>query len=281
MFLNALVRFIRPSPRLWRVMGWLLCALPLIRADEGPASTSSTVSRGSLRGFLMPIASRQLGARGPGVVEKIGAAEGQFVKEGDLLVQLNADVERADVSRAMAMNEVANSEINRTKRDLDQLSQLRKDSIGSQKSLDDARYAYEVALGRQKQAIADLEMAQARLNERKIVAPISGLLFRRNRDVGESVDRQEIVVRLIDVTKLELVVYAGAELLGKFKTGGEFRIMIESGPAHGTVINGVVFNIDPVMDPESGTFRVRVQVQPSEKIQPGMAVALQLPSEVN
>lgn len=264
----------------------ILLLLPLTTetsagAESNTIDAATAVSRRSLRGVLMPLRSLQLSSRAAGVVEKFGAEEGQYVAADDLLVQLNADIERADVARAEAILESANGEWERTRRELERTKKLRQDSIGSEKDLDDANYMHLLATGRRKQATADLEMANARLKERAIYAPMSGLLFRRSRGIGEAVERLEIVVRLIDASKLELVVYAGAELLGKFKEGQSTRLTVDSGPATGSQITGTVSQVDPTMDPVSSTFRIKVQVAPTDKLQPGISVTLQIPSEVN
>lgn len=265
---------------LFGCLSFLVC-LPLVAAENQSAAGTSMVTRGSLRGVLKPIATRQLSAHAAGVVEKFGAEEGQQVVAGDLLVQLNSDIERADVARAEAVLESVNGELERAKRELKRTQDLQRDSIGSKKDLEDAEYGQLTAIARQKQASADLEMAKARLKERAIHAPIAGLVFRRSREVGEAVERLEPVIRLVDASKLELIVYGGPELLGKFKQGQKARMMVDTGPASETQISGIVSYIDPTMDPDSGVFRIKIQVEPTQQIQPGIAVSLQLPAEVN
>ncbi len=273
-----LIAIFRPSRSLIYSFVALASALSLARAAE-PETPSA--ARGTLRGVLMPIATRQLSARTAGVIEKFGAEEGQQVAAGTVLVQLNSDVEQAEIARAQAVLDTATSETDRAKRELDRTTALSGQSIGSKKDLEEAQAAYVIADGRRKQAVADLEMARARFNERQVLAPIAGMVFRRSRAVGEAVERLETVVRLIDASKLELVVYAGADLLGKFKDGQTARISIENGPARGTVISGMVSYVDPVMDPDSATFRVKILIEPTRDVQPGISVTLQLPSEVN
>jgi RND family efflux transporter MFP subunit len=265
---------------LWWLLGslaWGLCAsLP---AAENKSNPALTVSRGSLRGVLRPVDSRQLSARAAGVIERFGAEEGQQVAADDLLVQLNADVERADVARAQAVVESVNGELARAQRELERTRELQKEAIGSKKDLEDAEYAHLVAVARQKQAQADLEMAKARLRERSITAPIAGMVFRRTRAVGEAVERLETVIRLVDASKLEMIVYGGPELLGKFKQGQTVRVLVETGPATESQVPGTVSYVDPTMDPDSGVFRVKIQVEPTAQVQTGITVSLQLPSE--
>ncbi len=259
----------------------LLSASTAAVAAAGDVAVPSVISRGSLRGVLRPAESVQLSARAAGVVEKFGAEEGQRVAKDELLVQLNSDIERAELSRAEAVLETFTQELARATRELDRATTLNKESIGSQKEFNDAQSAAAIADARRKQAVAEVGVAKARLKERAIFAPFSGLVFRRTRSVGEGVERLEPVVRLIDASKLEFVIYAGPELLHRFKLGSTLRIALEGQPTTGSTIPGVVSQIDPTMDPESGTFRVKLTVEPSETAQPGLSGALQLPSEVN
>jgi membrane fusion protein, multidrug efflux system len=271
---------------------WLLSiALAWPVMAQGPVDSTSAmvagaVGRGSLRGVLMPVSDLPLSSRASGVIEKFGADEGERVVGGDVLVQLNAEVERAELARAKAVLESMNVEWEHTRRELDRQSMLFLDeslSIGSRKEFENVKYAHELATARRKQAEAEIMVARARLDERSIVAPpgFNGLLFKRSRSIGEAVERLEPVVRIIDASKLELVVYGGANLIGKFAVGKPAQIKIEEGPARGGVVMARVIYVDPVLDAHTGTSRIRLQVEPSDEVQPGISVSLQVPSEVH
>lgn len=257
------------------------CAVTALHAQAVMPPSATMVTRGSLRGVLTPVEDLQLSSRATGVIEKFGAQEGQRVDAGDLLVQLNSDIERAEVARAEAVLESTNAEWEHTRRELERRTTLRRDAIGSEKEFEDAQYAHQIATARRKQAQADLDAASARLRERAIFSPIAGLLFKRTRSIGEAVERLENVVRVIDASKLQLVVYAGPDLLGKFAEQKAARITIDTGPARGEQVAAQIAYVDPVLDPESGTFRIRLHVDPTDKVQPGISVTLQVPTEVN
>jgi len=261
---------------------WSALALLTTGVRGQPTTDSSkSVGVGSLRGILRPARDLSLPSRAAGVVEKFGAAEGQRVAAGDVLMQLNDDVERAEVANAEAVLESTSAELERAKRELDRTTILRSDSIGSKKDFEEAQLANALAAAKRKQAVAELDTARAHLAERTIIAPFPGLLFKRSREIGESVERFESVVRLVDASKLVLVIYAGAELLGKFTEGQKIHILIDSGPARGAQPEATVTYVDPIMDPETSTFRIKLEVGLTDKIQPGMSATLQLPSEVN
>src|SRR5688572_16538496 len=95
----------------WVVMlGMILPALAPRAAEVANREPLTGLGRGSTRGILLPASDLQLSSRAAGVVEKFGTDEGKPVAEGDLLVQLNSDIERADLARAEAVLESTEAE---------------------------------------------------------------------------------------------------------------------------------------------------------------------------
>lgn len=280
----SLIRFLRLSPalRLALLAGATWLGADALRAAQAPELLSS-VPRGQLRGVLVPSETVYLSAREPGVIEKFGADEGDHVVKDQLLVQLNADVQKAELTRAEAVLETAVNEEQRAKREMERTKNLFEGTppSGSLKDVEDAVSVHQIRMGQRKQAEAEVLLAKAHLRERAIYATFDGVLFRRTHVIGEAVERLESVVRVINASKLEFVVYGGADLTGRFKAGQSVRILVESGAGRNTEISGVVSYVDPTMDPETSTFRVKISVEPSEKVQSGISVLLQLPSEVN
>jgi len=252
--------------------------LPVAQA-QAQSQVSAAVSRGSLRGILTPLYDLQLSSRAAGVIEELPVAEGQTIKKGDLLVQLNADIERAEVTQAEAVLEAAEAEFERMQREFERAKALRRDSIGSERDFENAESQVIRAAAQKKQATAALDVARARLRERGLYAPIDGLMFKRTKEVGEAVERLETVVRVVDASKLELVVFAGAELFGRFRNNETVDVSLEDGLARGRTVQGTIVHVDPIIDSQSGTFRVRVQVLPSNEVQPGLTAHLNLPQE--
>src|SRR5690606_40823561 len=110
-------------------------------------------------------------------------------------------------------------------------------------------------------------------------APLADLMFKRTKEVGVEVERLETVVRVVDASKLELVVFAGAELFGRFRNNETVDVSLEDGLARGRTVQGTIVHVDPTIDSQSGTFRVRVQVLPSNAVQPGLTAHLNLPQQ--
>ncbi|MEO5959873.1 MAG: efflux RND transporter periplasmic adaptor subunit [Opitutaceae bacterium] len=247
-----------------------------------PPAFSTPPTRGTFNGILKPARDVSLPARAIGVVEKFGFEEGQFVTKDALLVQLNADVERAEVDRAKAVLGNASKEVERTAADLARIKALRADDIGSVKELQDAQSLNDSAVGRKTIAELELAVANAKLKDKSIFAAFPGLLVRRFKEIGEAVERNESVVRVMDVSKLYLEIYAGADLIGKFAEGQTATLFtIDERSTKGSEIPAVVSRVDPEMMPETRTIRIKFQTEPSEKIRVGTEVILQLPSEVH
>ena len=105
-------------------------------------------------------------------------------------------------------------------------------------------------------------------------SPIDGVFFKKNKSVGESVARYEVVARVLDLSALELLLFLGPEYFGQFNLGDTVSLELLDGPSRGVPVAGVVVFVDNVIDPASGTFRVRLEVGPTEQAVPGLGAKL-------
>jgi multidrug resistance efflux pump len=89
--------------------------------------------------------------------------------------------------------------------------------------------------------------------------------------VGETVNRGEKVVELVDLSSVNVDVYVEAGKLGRVREGQEAELPGEGSPKGG--VKGVVRMVDPVVDPGSGLSRVRLLVGNGEgQVLAGMPV---------
>jgi HlyD family secretion protein len=119
---GRLARLVR-SPSLWLGLVLLLGlgAYGGVRA-RGPAVTAVSVVRRDLEqhivasGRVMPPARSNVASQLTGLVVTVGAVEGQHVKKGDLLIQLDDAEARAQVAQAKANAAQANAKVDQLKR---------------------------------------------------------------------------------------------------------------------------------------------------------------------
>lgn len=272
----------RPAIRALLTLG-LSATLWAQSADPGPASfaTSESANRGSLRSVLRPIADIRLSAKAAGIIERFHVEEGASLKVGDPILSLDMDAEKAELMQAEAMVRGAQAELERASAEYERVKPLSAENIYSEKQLVEARTMQQLASSRHAQAEASMALARSRLANRTLISPINGIFLKTNKSVGEAVDRFETVARVVDASRLEMVVYADARHFETLRRVKSVDVKIFISPTAEFVAKAVVAHIDPIIDPSSGTFRVKLNLEVAEGVAPGYAAILLLPELSN
>lgn len=240
---------------------------------------SSSSDRGSFRSVLRPAVDVSLSARAAGIVEIMHLQEGDSVKAGQAIMSLDSDQERADLAQAQASARGAKADMDRATAELERITSLRQENVYSEKQFLDAKAQAEVARSRFEQTQASLELAQVHLANRDIVSPINGIFLKTNKLVGEAVERYETVARVVDITSLEMVVFCDARYFSLFKTGQRVELRVLKSAEDQPIVTGTVFHVDPIIDPSSGTFRVKIRIERSPNAMPGLSAILIAPTK--
>lgn len=254
----------------------MVCA---IGNDQVSALASGPVDasvRGSLTATIRPRSDLKLSSRVEGVIERFHVAEGALVRTGDPIVSLDASLERAEVLQAEAAVKGASAEVARTESELERIKPLTEEKIYSDKQLIEARTSAEVARSRLDQANAALAMANARLSNRIVASPIDGIFLKTNKSVGEAVARFETVARVVDVSVLEMVVFCDSRYFDVMKGRKEVQVRINREGVDSAVVTAQVVHLDPIIDPSSGTFRVKLHLAHEGPAAPGYTATLLL-----
>ncbi|HQU08813.1 MAG TPA: efflux RND transporter periplasmic adaptor subunit [Opitutales bacterium] len=262
-----------------------LFAQTAVQVDQKTAESSSSgvaapepvafrVGRGSMRSILEPKDDVYLSAQADGVVRAYPKNEGDRVKAGDVLVELDDRMEVAEVEQAKAVLIAAEAELEKAKKDFIRVDTLFKENIASDKQHLESIFLLAQAKSRELQAWANLDAAKVRLSYRSITSPIDGLYFKKTKSVGESIGRFETAARVIDDSELIMVVYAGAEYFGKVAPGDTVQVLLRDGPGKGQKVQAKVMYVDPLIDPATGTFRIKLQVEPSAVAIPGLSAEM-------
>jgi RND family efflux transporter MFP subunit len=264
-------------------------AAPLALAQTAAATTPSLAagpSRAGLDCMVQPHQIVQVGSAAPGVIDKILVDRGDFVQAGQVLVQLQAGVERAAlaVARERAKQEgelkVATGSAELAQRELQRAKELRAENFVSQTYLDKQQAEAQVAGGRTDQASErrrlaqrEVDLAAAQLAQRSIGAPIAGVVVERFLSPGEFVDQKPILrVAAIDPLRVDVLVPAAA--FGKVQTGMQGLVTPEliDTKEHAATVK----TVDRVIDAATNTFRVRLELP-----NPGGALPAGLRCKVN
>jgi len=244
-----------------------------------------------IRGMVLPIQQVLIHAPVDGIVAKLPVKEGDLVEEGDLLLQMDDEVQKAVVAASKLRAEAtANLERARLEHEEATIALERMEEAQQQRAArewevrrarlrrDISRVAMEAA--RENQAIAEAEVVleTRRLSRFAVHAPWDGVITSVAVERGATLTRDDAVVRLLSLRRLKAEIYLPASLHGKVKVGGDYEL--EAGePVNRTIASTLTFAA-PVIDPGSQTFRCVFTIDnPDRKLPAGFAVTLPDPSE--
>ena len=233
-------------------------------------SFAASAAQPPLRCVIEPDRVTEVGTAVIGVVESIHVERGDFVRQGQLLAQLRANVERASVSaasvRAQADADIqaANANFEFQKQKLARTEELMQKKFVSAQALDQVRAEtsvaeQKVAQAREQRRVAreELELANAQLGLRSIRAPFSGVIADRYVNVGERVEVKPMF-RVAKIDPLRVEIIAPAALYGSIRKGTPAQITPELPNA--PRLDAKVVLVDKLIDAASNTFRVRAEL---------------------
>lgn len=247
----------------------------------GPAAA------GPYEGFTRPSLEVTVGSRVDGLVDEVFVEEGQAVVKGQVLVRLDATLEKIDVElsrlQAESDKELEAMQLIEKQRaaDLERARSLLKDGgiTGvqvEQKELELKVATLNVEIARNKQQVARLQYQRnlARLAQRDIKSPVDGVVTRLLKDPGEAVERLEKVAEVVQLDPLEVVLNLPVATRGKYRAGQKATVLLaDDATRHAAEVKSV----DPVVDFASHTYRVKVRLpNPGGKLQAGLRATVDL-----
>lgn len=192
-------------------------------------------------GSIEPIQGVALEAEVPGIVREINFENGQLVEAGDLLVQLDVDVEKAQLRAAEASAKLAEIDFERAK------------NLVKSGSITEAQF---------DQSSADLERAQAEvenleavINRKTIRAPFTGRAGIRKVNLGQFVATGAPIVAVQSNESVYANFTLPEQALAKIDSG--MPLTLTSDVFQGEVFEGVITAISPEVDPRTRSVEVQ------------------------
>jgi RND family efflux transporter MFP subunit len=242
-----------------------------------------------LDGFAEPYRKVDVAAHETGIITAINARVGDTVNKGDVTATLDDDVHKLLVESARVKMEArgkiesARAELELRKSRLSKLKTMLARGHGREEEVDRAQADVDIAAAQ----LIDTEdgllihkldhrRLSVELERRKIYAPLSGVVSRNLKEEGEFVAPNDPDV--LTIVQLD-------PLLAKFSLRRSHAESIHHGdsvkvtfPNFTDPVDGVVEEVSPVIDAESGTIRVKVRIEnPNHIYQSGQRCTLLLP----
>ena len=194
-------------------------------------------------------------------VKEIHFEDGQFVKTNDILVVLDESEEQANLEQFVALHGQRQLALKR-------LLRLEKSQLVSKDELDLARLEVQ-------QAKANISAIKARINDRVIRAPFSGVVGLRQISLGALVEAGTLITTLDDTRFIKLDFSVPAIFLTELKTG--LKTQARSAALGAQVYLGEVKSVDSRIDPVTRSVQVRALVPNTDsRIIPGMLMQVDL-----
>jgi membrane fusion protein (multidrug efflux system) len=226
-----------------------------------PVRTATVVDRTESVGTVRARDAVTMTAKVTGIVQVIRFQEGQRVREGDTLVELDAAALRADVDQARAQLDDARSQLARAR-------QLQPGQSIAAQRLDTLEAAARQAEGR-------VRSAQARLEELRVTAPFPGRVGLRQVSVGALVQPGTVMTTLDDISRVRVEFSVAEIFVGQIRNGSQ--VVARSNAFGDRRFTGTVTVIDTRIDTTTRTVRVISEFDNAdEALKPGLFMTVEL-----
>ncbi|HWZ92313.1 MAG TPA: efflux RND transporter periplasmic adaptor subunit [Polyangiaceae bacterium] len=228
------------------------------------AQTQNWQAQMTAVGTVAPVRGVALSNDSPGIVTKIDFESGDLVKQGQVLVELDTSVERAQLASAVVRHDLAVVNVNRS-------HALIKESVISQSQVDNDE-------AQVKSASTDAQSLQAQINRKIVRAPFSGRLGIRAVNVGQYLNPGTTLTVLQAVGAVFVDFSLPQQQLKAITNGMPVRVTIEG--SNQPPVDGAIAAVDPTIDSTTRMIKLRAAVpNPDDKLSPGMFadVAVVLP----
>lgn len=231
---------------------------------------------GTLQGFVQaPIA-----ARASGYLKKWHKDIGTRVKQGDLLAEIETPEIDQQLSQAMAARNQAASSLDLARSTLERWESLKRKDVVSQQELDEKRSADAQARANLAAADANVERLKQTESFKRVLAPFSGVITRRNVDVGDLIDAGGGAGRalfvLAQTDPLRVYVNVPQSYAQLVKQGQQ--VVVTQAELRGTGFKGEIVRTAASIDATTRTMQVEITLPNKEGILlPGAFVQVALP----
>ena len=259
--------------KFWQISTLMAVGDTMAKAGPPPEAVGTTVAEArswdvtlSAVGTVNGVASVSVSNEVPGVVRKIRFDSGAVVKKGQVLVELDAAQEQAQLASAKSRLELARVTVERSRK-------LVETGALARQVLDADEAAFATAQG-------EVGSLQAQVEHKVITAPFAGRAGIRAVNLGQFLAPGTTVTTL-DSTQGVYVDFAlPQEQLGRAGVGTKVEVAVAGTPQP---FAGEIAALDPTVDPATRNLKLRAKVTAQDALRPGMfvAVTVVLPGKVD
>ena len=229
------------------------------QADAVPVEVASAQRRAVAASYTgtaprVARAGSRVVAKTSGIALSVAAEVGDEVRDGQVLVRL--DGARAALQAAQTAAQMRKLESNYARS-----RQLAEQQLVS--ANDNEQLRFDVENARAANRLANLELSWT-----TVTAPISGVVAERMIKPGNFVQANTPIFRIVDDARLEAELNVPERELATLEAGLPVTLSVDALP--GRTFEGTIDRVSPVVDADSGTFRVVAAFAGKGDLKPGM-----------
>ncbi|MAN25475.1 MAG: hypothetical protein CME10_14520 [Gemmatimonadetes bacterium] len=221
---------------------------------------ADSVLRGSMNSFIETYARLEaereikVMARATGFLTELLAEEGDWVKNGQVLVRLDKE------ELGLRLRQVK-GDYNEAESNYKRIKVLHEKKMVSQSEFDVALLRYENS---------KLNLAEAELNfsHTDVKAPITGVVLLRMVELGALVGSGKELFTIADMDPLLAKIHVPERRMFQLHAGQKAMVSVEALPEQS--FKGSIRMISPMVEPESGTVKVTLEIPANSMLKPGM-----------
>jgi HlyD family secretion protein len=202
-----------------------------------------------------------------GQVTRVLVDSGSWVRQGQVLATIERSVQTQEAAQLAAQIQAASADARLAQNEYDRAQALVGRGFVSQADVDRKQAARDAAAARVRVAQAQLSAARARIGRLDVRAPTSGLILSRNIEVGQVVGPGSgALFRLAMGGEMEMRAQLSQQDVAGLNTG-----MPATVTPIGTdrQVEGRIWQVSPVIDPQSRQGEVRIAIPYTRDIRPG------------
>ncbi len=273
-----------------------LFPLPEVKVESVRIMTKGQVSAQlTATGYLESRWQAAVGAKVPGRIASIPVEEGDKVRTGDVLAELeHSDLDASLASRKVAVT-LAEAQISEAKytlaqneRNMNRQRQLLERNAGTIEAVEQSETVYQVAQATLAAREASLASAKSSVTEAEeaiknmfIYAPFDGTVVTKDAEQGESImpggmgasSGRGSVITLAKLDELEVDTDVKEDYLGQLRKGQPTQVVVDAVPNHR--YKGRLREIIPMGDRTRGIVKVKVTIlDPDDRLFPELSATV-------
>jgi RND family efflux transporter MFP subunit len=231
----------------------------------------------ALPGTLQGAQQAPISARATGYVKRWSHDIGSRVEKGELLAEIESPEIGQQLSQAVAARQQTAASLALARSTVERWEAMRQKDVVSQQELDERRSAAAQASANLAAADANVQRLRQMQGFTRVVAPFSGVITRRNVDVGDLIDsggKVLFVLTQVDPLRVYLnVPQAYAQLVRPGQ-----KVVVTQAELRGQQFTGVVARTAGSIDAATRTMQVEINLSNKERVLlPGAYVQVSLP----